>query len=277
MMSIAFVLGLLIQSILLTGKSYFKIILYIFLGCVIFVAIIGSIDSFESSDYFKVITLFYSIFFGFLFRKIILKSINKIILIIWNLLFIYLYFDSIKENYLLLILILVVTLVIIVNGFTNKQPEKFLKVFQYFCFLCLLIAVALKNFSFDQLNLIVQSTPSLYNISEAIFYGMAFLYIAIHGWVLFGLFPDNKGLWKEEADVLASKFSEYQSQPILILMILVFFLIISTIKIKFNYLNEPLLINTVLILTSVYQLQLFPKDTINHQPKTGFERIDSKI
>lgn len=152
----------------------------------------------------------------------------------------------------------------------NQNLENWLKIFFYSWFLFILIFIAIKNFSFKNLELVFSVNSTEVNYFTAFILGMSSLYLVIHFWFLFRIIPlpsrsqtfkDRMVEWREESNLMVSKYSNKQSHPLLISFIILFFVILYFINTKFKIYNESLLINFVIVLISFLEFKYFNQNT----------------
>ncbi|MEI6288492.1 MAG: hypothetical protein WCP18_02850 [bacterium] len=257
---ILFFLGILAQAIfLLFGKiekSDWKIF-----GLCLLISLSGFWPSKHDYPYniyshLFVVAIFFSIALAVTFKKKILQTINKEILLLWNLIFIYAFFqnDKLSQNNYLILAIIILSLPTIINAFTNFDKKYLWRAYLYIWFLILIISLSILNFDYIGLyafNTDTFFTPPIVSPEKMFFTGMAFLYLTINIWYLFELIPlpgkhqSIKNRLNELKKDIAILASDYKSEIINKRIIITIFILTSVllfINYLFRFIADSLLI-----------------------------------
>ncbi len=137
------------------------------------------------------VSVVFCITYAVWFKKRILERINKEILMIWTLIFLYVMFQTLNtpSTRFLLVPITLASLVAIVNAFAGFDENYGWKVYFYVWFLCIIVAVAASRFSFSVLMSIFWHDKGEIDSWAVFFVGMAFPYLAINAWYVLELVP----------------------------------------------------------------------------------------
>lgn len=239
-MAIWLTIGLLIEAYLLVGRKIDSGLIFITGLCLAF-ASMGLIFSSEDGRLFigpndnlgEHILLFaflFSITFGWFLKDFIMKSINEQTLVVFSLLFLYFYVQKQAIIGFFGYVFLAFIALTVINGLISWSLNKFFKVILYVWYLFMIVYFAATQFSPSNFEPLLSNSPTagITGITMLLT-GMAFLYLTIHAWYLIQLIPipgktqtfrERIREWREDMDLMASKFSDEQAHPLNVLLII---------------------------------------------------------
>ena len=268
-MSIWFAIGLVLEAFVLTGRKFNKAIAFIMALCAGLALLVNLVMSFKGESVFSqegfaahvvVFAVVFSVCFGYILRDLILPAINEQVLIIWNLLFLYVYFSRSNGLGVFTYIILTLSLLTLANGFLDLHSRKFWKVFFYAWFLFMVVYFAFTQFTFHNLSFLTATQPVAgLNGLVALLTGMAGFYLIVNFWYLFRLIPlplsrsttytERINEWKSDTRAMASKFKDIKIKPLGTSLIILLLGAALALNFHFRIVSDWLIIDLALVLT----------------------------
>ena len=191
-----FYLGILAQSFLLIQEKFEKIDLVVIVLSAI-LSLGGLIpgkgeDVYSLYGHLFLVAIIFCVIYAVFFRKKLLLKINKEILAIWNVIFLYITFQhvSIIQNPILSTIVIIPSLFVLANILFSFDSRYSLKVAFYVWFLIMIVGIASSHFAFTSLDIFFTPDHALTaSPIEMFFIGSAFLYIAVNFWYIISLIP----------------------------------------------------------------------------------------
>jgi hypothetical protein len=165
----------------------------------------------------------FSVVYAVCFKKKILEHINKEILMVWTLVGLYIALRTpfVTAHPLVLILLLVLSVLPIVNAFTEMDASHAGRVYFYVWFLCVLVGIAASKFAFSTAANVFGFSHGTEEINslEMFIIGMSFLYLVVNLWYVIELIPlpgkhqsfsDRLAEVREAMEILADDYDAKQ-------------------------------------------------------------------
>ena len=192
---ISFYLGITVEAVFLLANRFEKDDLKKVLICLL-MSPAGFIPgkqeySYDIRYHLFVVAMVFCFVYAVMFKKKILTVINKEIILAWNLIFLYVYFQQSFSSWQILTnLVLILSVLAIINAFGNFDKYYFWRAYFYIWFLLLIIGVTAMHFSFGQINSFFSSEKNDFTALAGIFFsGITFLYLAVNVWYIWELIP----------------------------------------------------------------------------------------
>ncbi len=191
-----FYLGILAQAFLLIQEKFEKIdLVVIILSAVL--ALGGLIpgkgeDVYSLYGHLFIVAVIFCIIYAVFFRKKLLLKINKEILAIWNVIFVYIIFQhvSIIQSPILSAIIIIPSLFVLANILFSFDSRYSWKAALYVWFLIIIVGIASSHFAFTSLDIFFTQDHALTDSPvEMFFIGASFLFITVNFWYIISLIP----------------------------------------------------------------------------------------
>lgn len=279
---LAFYIGTLIQSIFLIGYNFEKKDFLKFLGCLGFgiLALAPGEKEYVYDHFFHLLLMavFFAGAYAFIFKKKLLREINRDVLLLWNLIFIYIILRTpYLSGTLLVVTAGLLSLPSLVNIFYRLDKRYIWRVYFYIWFLFMIVSISLSHTTFSNLSFFVQKGSNMPTDSLKMFLlGASCLYIVTNLLYLLELIPftgkhqsmsSRLREIREDMALMASRYepgNQIWSRPFTTLALTTGLLCLNYF---FNYLNDSSLIYLLIALTPVIDRFLFKeKNTPGIEP-----------
>lgn len=273
-----FILGVFIQGYFLIQNNFNKEIGQKFLWCIVISAVITAYLISEAHDssapIFSILIPFcfiFAILFHFIFRKQIVYKINEQALLVWNIIFLYLYYLRFGFYNIPVIIFIILVFVNLAIIFSKRIPNFWGRVFLYGWFLFIMIFLSIYQFDLKIFTNFLSgaSHPAAYNPLDAILTGMIFLYVVSYSIFILVLFflliplPTKKGEKfnfqkrkeeiKNQSLILSESFDAKQSSLFILIATVILIGGGLLINLRFRFISDYAMINTLLVV-SLYLL-----------------------
>jgi hypothetical protein len=286
LLSLFFGLGVVSQAYLLVRHQIsFKSFLKRVLGCFLlsfFICLRVFLEIEVKQIYISVFTFFliFSILFGVFSKNEILPEISEQTLLSFTLVFWYIFFTHFHRINYLFWLALLPSLGVLIISFVSAKLGFVWKLFFYTWFLLMIVFSNIFYFSFGNLSFFF-NPEKIKKLSpiDVFLTGMVFLYLVSHVWYILELVPyrhrrSRKEMiaeWKEHAQLLIGKYSDFQLLPIHSFFIILFGGGILLLNYFLKILPDDLIISlSILIIPQLISERWYNLRTNIEYEKTSF-------
>lgn len=206
-----FFLGIFAQSIQLLndgdlkGKDLVHILL-IFAGSLTGFAVGENEQVYDFTAHSLSVAVFFILIYSMIFAKRLLRPANKAIILLWNLIFLYLFFDgfSIGQNIVISSIVFGLSIITILNLIFHFDKRYFWEVYFYIWFLVMLVVIGISHFANGNMSFFLNGGQGVIASPLSMFLtGFTFLYIALNIISLMKLVP-----WPDKHQTFKSKLTE---------------------------------------------------------------------
>jgi len=220
----------------------------------------------------------FTVTYAIIFKKRILDNINKEILMVWNLVFLYMFsqYSSIFQTPIISIIVILLSILVIINAFFNFDSHYYWKVYFYIWFLIIIVGITSSHFAYDKISFFFNHGYGLTaSPIDMLFIGGSFLYLAVNIYYIIELIPlpgKHQSLEQRLTEVkadMAVLASEYDTENIKRTQALSAATIVGcllAINFSFHLISDSFLIPVIITLSHFFVKKQSPTNqTISNQ------------